>query len=184
MRIIGGSLRGKKLYPIKGLAIRPTTDYIRESVFNILANGVEDAVVLDLFAGTGTLGIEALSRGAETAVFVDKDPQAIKVLTRNISACRLEGRSTILRRNILHGLRFLKSTDRAFGLVFIDPPYDKGFVERTIQLLDHAESTSDGVSIVVEHSRREELPEKVARFVLCDQRDYGKTLVSFYRAVL
>jgi 16S rRNA (guanine966-N2)-methyltransferase len=184
VRIIGGSLRGKKLCPIKGLAIRPTTDYLRESIFNILADGVEDAVVLDLFAGTGTLGIEALSRGAQTAVFVDKTPQAIKALTRNIYACCLEGRSTILRRDILRGLSFLKSIDRAFELVFIDPPYDKGFVERTMQLLDRAESTSDGVSIVVEHSRREVLPEKVARFVLCDQRDYGKTLVSFYRAML
>ncbi|HID29605.1 MAG TPA: 16S rRNA (guanine(966)-N(2))-methyltransferase RsmD [Desulfobacterales bacterium] len=184
VRIIGGALRGKKLYSIKGLAIRPTTDYVRESVFNILANGVEDAVVLDLFAGAGTLGIEALSRGAETAVFVDKAPQAIKVLTRNICACCLEGRSTILRRDILHGLRFLKSIDRAFGLVFIDPPYDKGFVERTMQLLDRAESTSDRVSIIVEHNRHEALPEKVARYVLCDQRDYGKTLVSFYGAVL
>ena len=184
MRIIGGALRGKRLYSVKGLTIRPTTDYLRESVFNILANGVEDAVVLDLFAGTGTLGIEALSRGAETAVFVDKAPQAIKILTRNICACCLERRSTILRRDILHGLRFLKSIDRAFGLVFIDPPYDKGFVERTMQLLDRTQSTSDRVSIVVEHSRHEALPEKVARFVLCDQRDYGKTLVSFYRAVL
>ena len=184
MRIIGGALRGKKLHSIKGLAIRPTTDYLRESVFNILANRVEDAVVLDLFAGVGTLGLEALSRGAETAVFVDKAPQAIRVLTRNICACCLEGRSTILRRDILHGLRFLKSIDRAFGLVFIDPPYDKGFVERTMQLLDRAESTSDQVSIVAEHSRHEVLPEKVARFGLCDRRDYGKTLVSFYRAVV
>jgi len=184
VRVIGGALKGKKLYSIKGLAIRPTTDYLRESIFNILAGGVEDAVVLDLFAGTGSLGIEALSRGAATAVFVDKAPQAIKALTRNICACCLEGRSTILKRDILRGLSFLKSIDRAFELVFIDPPYDKGFVERTMQLLDRAESTLDRVSIVIEHSRREVLPEKVARFILCDQRDYGKTLVSFYRHVL
>ncbi|MCK4485954.1 MAG: 16S rRNA (guanine(966)-N(2))-methyltransferase RsmD [Desulfobacterales bacterium] len=184
MRIISGALKGKKLYSIKGLAIRPTTDYLRESIFNILAGGVEDAVVLDLFAGTGSLGIEALSRGAATAVFVDKAAQAIKALARNICACCLEGRSTILKRDILRGLSFLKSIDRAFELVFIDPPYDKGFVERTMQLLDRAESTSDRVSIVIEHSRREVLPENMARFILCDQRDYGKTLVSFYRHVL
>ena len=184
MRIIGGALRGKKLCPIKGLAIRPTTDYLRESIFNILAGTVEDAVVLDLFAGTGSLGMEALSRGAATAVFVDKEPRAIKMLTRNICACCLEGRSTILRRDILRGLSFLKSMDHPFELVFIDPPYNKGFVERTMRLLDHAESTSDGVCIVVEHSRREVLPEKVARFVMSDQRHYGKTLVSFYGHVL
>ena len=184
MRIIGGSLKGKKLYPIKGLAIRPTTDYLRESIFNILGDEVKDAVVLDLFAGTGALGIEALSRGAKTAVFVDKAPQAIKTLTRNICACCLEGRSTILRRDILRGLSFLKSIDRGFELVFIDPPYDKGFVERTMQLLDRAGSTSEEVSIVIEHSKREVMAKKVARFFLCDQRAYGKTLVSFYEAML
>ena len=184
MRVIGGALKGKKLCPIRGLTIRPTTDYLRESIFNILAGGVEDAIVLDLFAGTGSLGIEALSRGAATAVFVDKDPRAIKALTRNICACCLEGRSTILKQDIVRGLSFLKSIGHAFELVFIDPPYDKGFVERTMQLLDRAKSTSDGVSIVIEHSRREVLPEKVARFILSDQRHYGKTLVSFYRPVL
>jgi len=184
VRVIGGALKGKKLYPIRGLTIRPTTDYLRESIFNILAGWVEDAIVLDLFAGTGSLGIEALSRGAATAVFVDKNPRAMTALTRNINACRLEGRSTILQRDILRGLSFLKSIDHAFDLVFVDPPYDKGFVERTMQLLDRGESTSDGVSIVIEHSRREVLPEKVARFILSDQRHYGKTLVSFYGPVL
>ena len=96
MRVIGGALKGKRLCPIRGLRIRPTTDYLRESIFNILAGGVEGAAVLDLFAGTGSLGIEALSRGAATAVFVDKYPQAINALTRNICACCLERRSTIL----------------------------------------------------------------------------------------
>lgn len=184
MRVIGGVLKGKRLCPIRGLTIRPTTDYLREAIFNILADRVEDAVVLDLFAGTGSLGIEALSRGAATAVFVDKGPQAIKLLTRNICACCLEGRSTILRRDILRGLNFLKSIDSPFELVFIDPPYERGFVERTLRFLDVAESISDRVSIVIEHSRRELISEKATRFVLTDQRHYGSTLVSFYGAVL
>lgn len=184
MRITGGALRGKRLCPLRGLRIRPTTDYLRESIFNILAGGVEGKVVLDLFAGTGSLGIEALSRGAAAAVFVDKAPQAIRSLTRNIDACCLEGRSTILKRDILWGLRFLRSIGHAFDLVFIDPPYDKGFAERTVRLLDRSECTSDEASIVIEHSMREVLPEKVARFIISDQRHYGKTLVSFYRPVL
>jgi 16S rRNA (guanine966-N2)-methyltransferase len=117
-------------------------------------------------------------------VFVDKSPQSIKAITQNICACCLERRSTVLKRDILRGLSFLKSFGYGFGLVFIDPPYDKGFAERTMQLLDRAESTSDGASIVIEHSRREVLPEKVACFILSDQRHYGKTLVSFYRPVL
>jgi 16S rRNA (guanine966-N2)-methyltransferase len=184
VRVTGGILRGKKLGPLRGLAIRPTTDYLRESIFNILAGGMEDAVVLDLFAGTGSLGIEALSRGAATAVFVDKAPQAIKALTRNICSCSLEAQSTILKRDVLRGLGFLKSIGLAFDLVFIDPPYDKGFVERTLQRLDRAQSTSDEASIIIEHSEREILPEQVASFILSDQRHHGKTLVSFYRPVL
>jgi len=184
VRVTGGILRGKKLGPLRGLAIRPTTDYLRESIFNILAGGLEDAVVLDLFAGTGSLGIEALSRGAATAVFVDKAPQAIKALTRNICSCSLEEQSTILKRDVLRGLNFLKSIGPAFDLVFIDPPYDKGFVERTMQRLDRAQSTSDKASIIIEHSERETLPEQVASFILHDQRHHGKTLVSFYRPVL
>jgi 16S rRNA (guanine966-N2)-methyltransferase len=182
VRVTGGILGGKKLGPLRGLAIRPTTDYLRESIFNILAGGLEGAVVLDLFAGTGSLGIEALSRGAATAVFVDKAPQAIKALTRNICSCSLEAQSTILKRDVLRGLGFLKSIGLA--LVFIDPPYDKGFVERTMQRLDRAQTTSDEASIIIEHSERETLPEQVASFILSDQRHHGKTLVSFYRPVL
>jgi 16S rRNA (guanine966-N2)-methyltransferase len=184
VRVIGGALRGKRLYPLKGLTIRPTTDYLRESIFNILAGGVEDAVVLDLFAGSGSLGIEALSRGAATAVFVDNNSQAIKVLTRNICACNLEGQSAILKRDILRGLSFLRSIGHLFDLVFIDPPYNKGFVERTVELLHRARSTSERACIVIEHSRREVLPEKMARLILTDRRHYGKALVSFYRPVL
>jgi 16S rRNA (guanine966-N2)-methyltransferase len=168
VRVTGGILGGKKLGPLRGLAIRPTTDYLRESIFNILAGGLEGAVVLDLFAGTGSLGIEALSRGAATAVFVDKAPQAIKALTRNICSCSLEAQSTILKRDVLRGLGFLKSIGLAFDLVFIDPPY----------------ATSDEASIIIEHSERETLPEQVASFILSDQRHHGKTLVSFYRPVL
>jgi 16S rRNA (guanine966-N2)-methyltransferase len=184
VRVTGGALRGRKLSALRGLTIRPTTDYLRESIFNILAGELEDTVVLDLFAGTGSLGIEALSRGAAAAVFIDKAPQAIKTLHRNISSCFLEAQSTVLKRDVLRGLSFLRSVDLAFDLIFIDPPYDKGFVERTMQLLDRAKTTSDEASIIIEHSKREVLPEEMARFAITDQRHYGKTLVSFYRRVL
>jgi 16S rRNA (guanine966-N2)-methyltransferase len=184
VRVTGGVLRGRKLSPLQGLAIRPTTDYLRESIFNILASRVEHAVVLDLFAGTGSLGIEALSRGASTAVFVDKAPKAKKTLIRNISGCSLEAQSIVLKRDILRGLKFLQSIGLSFDLVFIDPPYNKGFVQRTMQRLDRAPSISDEASIVIEHSVREILPEKMARFIRTDQRHHGKTLVSFYKPVL
>jgi 16S rRNA (guanine966-N2)-methyltransferase len=184
VRITGGALKGRRLHPLRGLAIRPTSDYLRGSIFNILAGEVEDAVVLDLFAGTGSLGIEALSRGAATAVFVDKAPQAIKTVIGNIRACCLEERSTILKRDVLRGLSFLESMDEPFDLVFVDPPYDKSYIKRTLELLGRTKSISNSASVIVEHSKREVLPEKIACFILSDQRRHGKTLVSFYRAVL
>jgi 16S rRNA (guanine(966)-N(2))-methyltransferase RsmD len=184
VRVTGGALKGRKLHPLRGMTIRPTSDFLKESIFNILAGSVDDAVVLDLFAGTGSLGIEALSRGAATAVFVDNAPQAIKTLIRNVKTCSLEKQSTILKRNVLRGLSFLGSIGYLFDLIFIDPPYDKGCVEKTLQLLDRSGSTSDLSSVVVEHSKREILPDKIDCFTLRDQRDYGKTLVSFYTTVL
>ena len=184
MRVIGGTLKKRRLHPLRGQEIRPTTDYLRESIFNIVANRVEDAVVLDLFAGTGSLGIEALSRGAASAVFVDSQVQSIRSLAKNISTCGLEGKSTILRQDILRGLGFLRALDRAFDLVFIDPPYNKGFAERTMQLLDRSACVAQGGSVVVEHSTREPLPDKVGPFERIDHRQKGKTVVSFFESVL
>jgi len=184
VRVTGGALKGRKLHPLRGMTIRPTSDYLKESIFNILAGTVEDAAVLDLFAGTGSLGIEALSRGAAKAVFVDNATQAIRTVIQNVQTCSLQEQSTILKRNVLRGLSFLGSIDYLFDLVFIDPPYEKGCVMKTLQLLGHTGSTSDVASVVVEHSKREILPEKVDCFTLSDQRHYGKTLVSFYGTVL
>lgn len=184
MRIIGGTLRRRKLSPLRGRGVRPTTDYLRESIFNILAGCVEGAVVLDLFAGTGSFGIEALSRGASSAVFIEKSPQAIKTLLRNISAFSLEKRCTVLRRDVLRALSFLKSTGHGFDLVFVDPPYEHGLVKPTLHLLDRAECMAEGGWVVVEHSLVETLPEKVEGFRRIDQRQHGKTLVSFYEYVM
>ena len=184
MRIIGGTLKRKRLISLPGLRIRPTTGYLRESIFNILRDCVEGAVALDLFAGTGSLGIEALSRGALSSVFVDKYAMAIRILSRNISVCGLQEQCTVLKRDILHNLSFLRAMGRAFDLVFIDPPYDKGFVEPTLHLLDRSQSTARAGCVVIEHSVRETIPQKVARFEQTDKRQHGNSVVSFYEFVL
>jgi 16S rRNA (guanine966-N2)-methyltransferase len=181
VRVTGGALKGRKLCPIKGLAIRPSTDYIRESIFNILTGCAEDAIVLDLFAGTGSLGIEALSRGGASAVFVEKRSMAIKLLVRNISLCSLSEQCKVVRRDVLRGLNFLESMGMAFDLVFIDPPYDQGFAKPTLQLLSRAKCAAEGALVVLEHSVREALPERVGSFGRIDERQHGKTLVSFYQ---
>ncbi len=179
LRIIGGALKGKKLYSVRGTSIRPTADRLRESIFNILSQRVLDAVVLDLFSGTGALGIEALSRGAESVVFVDNRKTALSVLRRNIDSCMLDQKANIVKWNIRQNLNCIKSKKQHFDLIFLDPPYDKNLIKPTLFNLGKSHSLKNKACIVVEHSFLEPIPTDFITFDLLDQRKYGKTLVSF-----
>ena len=123
MRIIGGDLRGKKLHSIRGKKIRPTADRLRESIFNILGSRARHTVVLDLFAGTGALGLEALSRGADSAVFIENDKGALSLIERNIRSCNFHDKARTVKWDIKKNLNCIKLTRPTFGLVFMDPPY-------------------------------------------------------------
>ncbi|MBW2108318.1 MAG: 16S rRNA (guanine(966)-N(2))-methyltransferase RsmD [Deltaproteobacteria bacterium] len=184
LRITGGTLRGRRLCPLKKSDIRPTTDYFKQMIFNILADRVAGSVVLDLFAGTGSLAIEALSRGASMAVLVDNHTQAVKLSARNISVFGLDRQCVVLKRDILKGLAFLKARGRVFDLVFMDPPYDRAMGLTTLNLLERSECLASSALVVVEHSRREPLPEKVGSLEQIRQRGHGNTLVSFYESVV
>jgi len=184
MRVIAGQCKGRKLHPPKGLPIRPTADHLRESVFNILVGQTEGARVLDLFAGTGSLGIEALSRGARSCVFIDKSRQAVDLIRRNLATCRFTDRGTVLQKDILRGLEFLTPGGLEFDLVFADPPYEKGYVKPVLEILNACDSILDDGAIVVEHSRSEVVPEEMTHLWRSSQRRYGKTLVSFYEFML
>jgi len=179
LRIIGGDLKGKKLYSIPGTTIRPTADRLRESIFNILSFRVQDAVVLDLFAGTGALGIEALSRGAESVVFVDNNKGVISVIDRNVGACSLGNRAKMIKWNIKKNLNCLKSIRPAFNLVFLDPPYNQSMVKPALSNLEQSRSLGKKACFVIEHSPLEKIPKDLSCFEVTDQRRYGKTLVSF-----
>ena len=184
LRIIGGTLKGKKLYSVHDTSIRPTADKLRESIFNILSQRVLDAVVIDLFAGTGALGIEALSRGAESALFIDNSKRALSVLRKNIYSCMLGQKANIIKWNIRQNLNCIKSKKQNFDLIFLDPPYDKNLIKPTLLNLDKSHSLKNGACIVVEHSLFEPIPTDLFAFDLFDQRKYGKTLVSFLNYVI
>jgi len=179
LRIISGNLRGKKLHPFQGKGIRPTSDRTREAIFNILADRTPGAVVLDLFSGSGALGIEALSRGAKMATFIDIAPAAISLLKKNLRSCRLEERARIVPWDIEHNLDCLQSHGSQYTLIFLDPPYHKGLALPALKHLKESLSMTPGAHIVLEHGSIEELPTLLADFELLDQRRYGKTLVSF-----
>ncbi|MCG6910186.1 MAG: 16S rRNA (guanine(966)-N(2))-methyltransferase RsmD [Deltaproteobacteria bacterium] len=184
MRIISGKCRGRKLHTFAGKQIRPTTDRMRESIFNILSSRVHDAMVLDLFAGSGALGLEALSRGARAAVFIDNQERSLNLLKKNIEACRMPEATRIIRWDIERSLNCLKVVRAGFDLVFMDPPYNRGLIEPGLRNLHASGAAAPEARIVVEHASEESLPLKTDHFELVDQRTYGKTLVSFIDYVL
>lgn len=184
LRIIAGEFKGKKLYSVRGKTIRPTADRTRESMFNILSHQVPGAMVLDLFAGTGALGIEALSRGAESAVFVDNSRESLSVIRRNVESCALDDRTNIIKWNIEKNLNCLKAVKTGFDLVFIDPPYHRNLLKPTLFNIDQSNALKNGSCIVVEHAFLEPIPTDLLAFELTDQRRYGKTLVSFLNYVI
>jgi len=179
LRIISGSLKGRQLTPVKGRRTRPTSDRTREALFNILGLGtVHDAVTLDLFAGTGALGIEALSRGARRAVFVDRDRQALKTLRRNIERCGLTSRSRIHHWDIQKNLNCLQPILQPFDLVFLDPPYQQDLIPKALSHLIRLAVLASSAILVAEHAT-EEVIQPPAGLTVTDQRTYGRTCLTF-----
>lgn len=179
MRIISGTYRGKKLKPFPGQTIRPTSDRLREAIFNILSNRVRLAVVLDLFAGTGALGIEALSRGAHSATFIEKDKTVVSILEENIRSCSLRDKTQVIQWDVLKNLNCIRSIRPRFNLVFLDPPYRTDMLRPALSHLHDSRALASRATLVVEHSRFEAIPTTLDAFQLEDERRYGKSLVSF-----
>ena len=180
MRIIAGTAKGIRLKTPKGMNTRPTADRVKESVFGILAANVVDAEVLDLFAGTGNLGLEALSRGAASATLVDKNIQSIKIIMENAILTDLARAAVICREDVMTALRRLQASAKSFDLIFCDPPYNLGLAPKVLSWLDATEVLRDGGIFVLEHSRHEKLPEGLKRIVAYRSEFYGETVVSFF----
>ena len=179
IRIIGGELKGRKLVTVRGLKTRPTADRVRESIFNILGDSVRGARVLDLYAGTGAMGIEALSRGAESVLFADDNKAALAAIEKNINRCSLENRAKAIKWNVFNNLNVIRSYTPAFNLIFLDPPYNKNMIQPTLSNLGICRCLQSGSQLTLEHSPLEPIPENLTGFKISDQRRYGKTLVSF-----
>ncbi|NWF91506.1 MAG: 16S rRNA (guanine(966)-N(2))-methyltransferase RsmD [Syntrophaceae bacterium] len=179
MRIISGTSRGRRLATPKSQGLRPTSDRVKESIFNILGEKVEGRVVLDLYAGTGNLGIEALSRGAKKAVFVERGRQAVRLIQRNLSQFGMETRSEILPKDVNRAIGILSQRGEIFDLILMDPPYEKGLILRTLIKLRSNRIYHPDSILVIEHDRREPLPDSVEGWNLFRQRAIGDTLISF-----
>lgn len=188
MRITGGKLRGLQLSSPQSnsITIRPTSDRTREALFNILVEKIPGSVVLDLYAGTGSLGIEALSRGADAAVFVDQSWKALQLIYRNITHCFPgESRALPLQLNLArpHAIRRLTNklpSGLLFDLVFLDPPYEKKLAQKTLRMVEKAGILQKNGLIIIEEEKDEQLPLRCGGLECIDQRQYGKTGLWFY----
>lgn len=184
MRVISGTFRGRRLAAPAGTAIRPTADRIKESVFNILGRGLEAKRVLDLFAGTGALGIEALSRGAAWALFVDRSKTARMTIVHNIRNLGLQDRTRVIQWDIMKNLNFLFWERQPFDLVFMDPPYETNAVAPALLALSACRILAPGARVVIEHGAGEAIDQRTGKLVLAGQRRFGKTVVSFMNTML
>lgn len=179
MRVIAGTAKGRRLFSPKSGKIRPVLDQVKEAVFNILFD-VTDLKVLDLFAGTGAMGIEALSRGAAYCCFVDVAREAVRLIGKNIDACGFAQKSYVLGMTIGKAIDLLTEQNKSFDLIFIDPPYEKFLVKKTLRKLGQSLIVHDQTLFVVEHHPKESC-EPVEGLRLTDQRKYGQTRVSFLK---
>jgi len=181
MRIIGGSARGRRLKAPKGRAVRPTSDRVKEALFNILPRDLGGLSVLDLFAGSGNLTIEALSRGAARATLVDFSSQSARAIRENLTASGVSDRARILTLPVVRALRLLARQRESFDVIFLDPPYERGLAAAALRALgDGALLRPTGV-VIAEHSVRDNLDEVYGALALEDRRRYGGTVLSFYR---
>ncbi|HEB49390.1 MAG TPA: 16S rRNA (guanine(966)-N(2))-methyltransferase RsmD [Desulfobulbus sp.] len=187
MRITGGRARGHRLVTpgTRFSGIRPTSDRIREALFSILDRKVRDALVLDLFAGTGALGMEALSRGARHCVFVDRSARALDLIRTNLQRCFPNPAASVFRGDLtrpgtLAGLAARMPGELLFDLVFLDPPYKKNLAQQALEMVDKPGILAPGAMVVAEEERTQELPEALTRLRLIDRRRYGGTGLWIY----
>lgn len=179
MRIITGSAKGTQLKAPRGLATRPTADRVKESVFNILGDIVIDAHVLDIFAGTGNLGLEALSRGATAAVFIDNSTESIDIIKANAERTKLTARTEIYKNDVTRALDKFVQNDRSFDLIFCDPPYNQGLIQIVLDRIENHSLLKPKGILVIEHSKHEKITDDWNNLQLRRVERYGETLVSF-----
>ena len=181
MRVIAGTSRGRRLAVFEGRNIRPTPDRVREALFSILHSklgGFSGIRVLDLFAGSGALAIEALSRGAASALLVDKDPASLKIVRENLERCQLADRASVLAGDAWQVLQGLAAG--SFDLVFLDPPYGQGLAERAVIEAGRLKLLSEHGLLCVETAAGETLPEAAGPLLCIDVRRYGSIMINFY----
>ena len=184
MRVIAGKAKGRKLKAPKlspGRRIRPLSDQAKEALFNILGEKVLDSYFLDLFAGTGAVGIEALSRGAKIAIFVELDRKVVEAIRENLEITELGNNAEIYSLDVLRAIKFLNSKGAKFDIVFLGPPYGSPALERALEKLSESGLVKDDGVVVAEHRAKHEISKGFGKLVKVRDCRYGDTVLSFYK---
>ena len=182
MRVISGKARGKKLLSLEGLNTRPTLDRVKEALFNIIQFDIVDKNILDLFAGSGAIGIEAISRGAKSVTFCDNSEDAIKIIKANIKNTRSEQQAKVLQKDYLKALKYLSENNNKFDIIYLDPPYKTEFAEPAIREILHLDILSkEGIIILETDDTKKEEIIKSNNIQIFDKRKYGRAILIFIR---
>lgn len=182
MRIITGKARGLHLNVPKNYDVRPTADRVKESLFNIIGSKIVDAAVLDLFAGSGNLGLESWSRGARLVQFVDNSRVSLRLTESNIQKCRAEAECKVLKHDAEAAVDLLYKQGQRFDLVFVDPPYNKGWVQKILVKLEKTPILAESGWLVAEHSMHDDIAIAVSDgYEIFRRQQYGETVLTFIR---
>lgn len=183
MRVISGERRGKKLVTLEGLTTRPTLDRVKEALFNIIQFKIQNAEILDLFAGSGSLGIETLSRGAKQVVFCDNSNDAIKIIEKNVELTNYKEKSIIINKNYKEALKQISNLNKKFDIIFLDPPYKSEFAEKALEKLIQLDLIADDGIVIVEtdDKNKKDTLSLNKEIEIYDERKYGSVTLIFIR---
>lgn len=181
MRVVSGTQKGRSLKAVPGNTTRPTTDKVKESLFNMIGPYFEGGMALDLFAGSGGLGIEAISRGIDKVIFVDRDRMAIQTIHDNLSSCGFTEQSEVYRNDAERALKAIIKRDLIFDYIFLDPPYKKQQLTKLLEMMDRDQLLTEDGLIICEHSSDIQLPEQIGRYIQFKHENYGIISISIYK---
>jgi 16S rRNA (guanine966-N2)-methyltransferase len=181
MKIVAGKNRGNKLKSLRGLSVRPTPIKVREALFDILGTFIKGSYFLDLFAGTGAIGIEALSRGAQMAIFIEKEIKSVKIIKENLEKTKNNQNFIVFKKDFLFGIKWLAKRNYLFDYIFLDPPYNLGLVNISLLKISKFSILKKNGSIIVQHYKKEKVEENINNLKLFDQRKYGDSYLSFFK---
>ena len=177
MRILLGKRKGKKLKSIEGHKVRPLMGRVKKSLFDIIKDRIEESAFLDLFSGVGSVGIEALSRGAESVHFVEKDPECAEVILKNLKMCGFEKSSDIFIGDVFQ----FDSRNRKYDLIFLGPPYKENLVEKVLHIIGERSFLKKGGWVICQHHYKEKVNDRCGNLVQFRQKKYGITILTFFQ---